>query len=73
MYDDLAAGRPTEIDYLNGEVVKLAASLHRKAPVNEAIVSLIKQAELGVEHLWSPEELRQHILEGRKVAPLFGY
>ena len=73
MYDDLAARRPTEIDYLNGEVVKLAARLGREAPVNSAILALVKQAELGVEHLWSPGELRAHVLEGHKAAPIFGY
>jgi 2-dehydropantoate 2-reductase len=73
MLDDLVAGRPTEIDYLNGEVVRLAERLGRKAPVNAAIVKLVKQREAGVEHLWSPEALRQHVLEGHKAAPLFGY
>jgi 2-dehydropantoate 2-reductase len=73
MYDDLAARRPTEIDHLNGEVVKLAKKLGRDAPVNRAITELVKQAELGVEHLWSPSELRAHVFEGHKVAPVFGY
>ena len=73
MADDIKAGRPTEIDHLNGEVVKLAAALHRRAPVNAAIVALVKQAELGVEHLWTPEDLRAHVLQGYKVAPVFGY
>jgi 2-dehydropantoate 2-reductase len=73
MADDIAAGRRTEIDYLNGEVVKLAQALKRKAPVNSAIVALVRQAEAGVEHLWSPDELRRHVLEGHKVAPGFGY
>jgi 2-dehydropantoate 2-reductase len=73
MADDLKAGRPTEIAYLNGEVVRLAERLGRKAPVNEAIVSLIRQREAGVEHLWEPARLRAHVLEGHKVAPIFGY
>jgi 2-dehydropantoate 2-reductase len=73
MADDLRAGRTTEIDWLNGEVVKLARRLGRRAPVNEAIVALVKQAEAGVEHLWEPAQLRAHVMEGRKVAPLFGY
>lgn len=73
MADDLKAGRPTEIDYLNGEVVRLAGRLGRKAPVNAAIVSLIRQAEAGVEHLWEPAQLRAHVLEGHRAAPLFGY
>jgi 2-dehydropantoate 2-reductase len=73
MYDDLAARRPTEIDWLNGEVVKLAQKLGREAPVNQAIVDLVKVAEAGVEHVWSPPQLRYHVLEGRKTAPIFGY
>jgi 2-dehydropantoate 2-reductase len=73
MADDLKAGRPTEIDYLNGEVVRLAARLGREAPVNAAIVSLVRQAEAGVEHLWEPSRLRAHVLEGHKAAPIFGY
>ncbi|HEX5184323.1 MAG TPA: 2-dehydropantoate 2-reductase [Allosphingosinicella sp.] len=73
MADDLAAARPTEIDYLNGEVVKLGKKLNRPTPVNGAIVNLIRQREAGVEHLWSPAELRARIQQGSKVAPLFGY
>jgi 2-dehydropantoate 2-reductase len=73
MADDIRAGRETEVDYLNGEVVRLAERLRRKAPVNSAIVSLVKQAEAGVEHLWTPEALRAHVLQGHKVAPVFGY
>ena len=69
MADDFAAGRPTEIDYLNGEVVRLPATLGRKAPVNEAIVALVKQAEAGVERLWSAPELRAHVLEGHPAPP----
>ncbi|MEA3038005.1 MAG: 2-dehydropantoate 2-reductase [Sphingomonadales bacterium] len=73
MADDLAAGRETEVDYLNGEVVKLGAKVGRPTPINAMIVSLIKQREAGVEHLWSPSLLLDHVLEGTKVAPLFGY
>jgi 2-dehydropantoate 2-reductase len=73
MADDLAAGRTTEIDYLNGEVVKLASSLGREAPVNATIVELIKARELGVERIWSAAELRQHVLEGHEGVALFGY
>jgi 2-dehydropantoate 2-reductase len=73
MADDLKVGRPTEIAYLNGEVVALAKKLGRRAPVNEAIVSLVRQAEAGVEMLWEPAKLRAHVLEGHKAAPIFGY
>lgn len=47
MADDLAAGRKTEIDYLNGELVRLADRLQRAAPVNRAIVELVHKAEAG--------------------------
>jgi len=73
MADDFAARRPTEIDYLNGEVVRLAHSLGREAPVNAEIVSLVKQAEAGVERLWSAKELRAHVLRRHRGAAGFGY
>ena len=73
MADDLAAGRETEIDYLNGEVVRLAAALGREAPVNSAIVSLVEQREAGVEQLWSPDQLRKYVLEGHRGVAIFGY
>jgi 2-dehydropantoate 2-reductase len=47
MWEDLAAGRPTEVDHLNGAVVSLAASVGAKAPVNQAIVDLVHAAETG--------------------------
>lgn len=45
MADDLAAGRPTEIDWLNGEVVRLAERLGARAPVNERLCALMRAAE----------------------------
>ncbi|GAA0958413.1 2-dehydropantoate 2-reductase [Kribbella koreensis] len=47
MWEDLQAGRRTEIDYLNGEVVRLAESLGRQAPINSKLIDLIRQAEAG--------------------------
>jgi 2-dehydropantoate 2-reductase len=73
MADDFDAGRPTEVDYLNGEVVKLAERLGRKAPVNQAIVGLVKQAEAGVQRSWNASELRAHVLGRHKGAAGFGY
>lgn len=46
MYEDLALGRTTEIDYLNGEIVKLAKQKHIHVPVNEHLIQLVKAAEL---------------------------
>jgi 2-dehydropantoate 2-reductase len=45
-WDDLVAGRRTEVDYINGEIVKLAESLRLTAPVNARLVGLIREAEL---------------------------
>lgn len=45
MWEDLARRRPTEIDYLNGEIVRLAKSVGKRAPVNERIVELVREAE----------------------------
>jgi 2-dehydropantoate 2-reductase len=73
MADDFAADRPTEIDYLNGEVVRLAESLGLHAPVNAAIVDLVKQAELGVQRTWSARQLCSHILGGHRKVKGFGY
>lgn len=42
MYDDWKAGRPTEIDYLNGYVVQQGRALGIPTPVNEALTAMIK-------------------------------
>jgi len=73
MADDFAAKRTTEIDYLNGEVVKLARMLGLKAPVNEAILVLVKQAEAGVERQWSSADMRAYVLQRHTGAAGFGY
>jgi 2-dehydropantoate 2-reductase len=59
MWEDLEAGRPTEIDYLNGEVVRLAQSLGRTAPVNERLVELIHAAETDRRSWSGPDLLRE--------------
>lgn len=42
MYDDWKAGRPTEIDYLNGYIVRKGRELGIPTPVNEALTAMIK-------------------------------
>ncbi|MBA4264924.1 MAG: 2-dehydropantoate 2-reductase [Comamonadaceae bacterium] len=42
MADDLALGRPTEIDELCGEVVRLAATVSHAAPLNRAMVARVR-------------------------------
>lgn len=56
-WEDLEAGRPTEVDHINGEVVALAASLGQRAPVNARLVNLIKMAEAGGRRDWTAAEL----------------
>ena len=63
MADDFAAGRPTEIDYLNGEVVALARRIGREAPVNARIVALVKAAEAGGRRGWTPGHLKKAVFD----------
>lgn len=60
MADDLMAGRSTEIDWINGEVVRLAQQLNLKAPVNTKLIQLIKQAETSPK-AWSGQALRRQL------------
>ncbi|MEL6980032.1 MAG: 2-dehydropantoate 2-reductase [Pseudomonadota bacterium] len=45
MYEDLALGRRTEIDALQGEILTLAARLGRAAPLCERVVAAVRAAE----------------------------
>lgn len=56
MADDLAAGRKTEVDYINGEIVALAKRLGRSAPINARVIELIHAAEQGATP-WPAEKL----------------
>lgn len=47
MWEDIQAGRPTEIRYLNGAVARKAATLGLNAPVNKRISELVSQLEAG--------------------------
>jgi 2-dehydropantoate 2-reductase len=61
MSDDLAAGKKTEVDYLNGELIRLAERLNMDAPVNRAIAALVYKAEAGAGPL-APAALRRAAL-----------
>jgi len=56
-WEDLQAGRRTEIDYLNGAVLDLAHALGRDAPANRRMVALIRAAEAGRQPSLSGEAL----------------
>jgi 2-dehydropantoate 2-reductase len=68
MWDDLHLGRRTEVDYLNGAVVKLAHSLGLQAPANERIIALIRQAEAGQKTAYAGEALLSAITPGPRSA-----
>lgn len=42
MYDDWKAKRPTEIEYLNGYIVRMGRELGIPTPVNEALTAMVK-------------------------------
>ena len=58
MADDLARGRPTEIDALCGEVVRLGRRHDLPMPVNEKMIELMQQAPLHPRP-WRGAELRR--------------
>lgn len=59
MWEDLQAGRRTEVDYLSGAVIALAETLGRDAPFNRRMVALVRAAETGTQpSLSGPELLR---------------
>jgi 2-dehydropantoate 2-reductase len=63
MSDDLAAGRNTEVDYLNGELIRIAERLQMDAPVNRGIAALVHKAEAGAQPL-APKALASAVLGG---------
>jgi len=48
--------RPSEIDYINGEFLRLAKENNQAAPLNEKLVALVHQAE-KTKNFLTPEEL----------------
>jgi 2-dehydropantoate 2-reductase len=57
MADDLATDRPTEVDYLQGEIVELANRVGMHAPVNAKLVELVHAAETGGKRDFTGGEL----------------
>jgi len=60
---DLEAGKPTEIDDLSGEIVRLAEEAGMSAPANRVIVDAVHALEQTAMPLpfWTPETLRERI------------
>jgi len=59
-------GKPSEIDYINGEIVNLAAKNNQEAPINRRIVELVHKVE-GSGSFLSKEDLLQEIERVTKV------
>lgn len=55
-WEDLRAGRRTEVDALHGAIVDLAAKAARRAPVNARIAALVHAAE-ATPSTWTAAEL----------------
>jgi 2-dehydropantoate 2-reductase len=51
MLQDLERGRKTEIDFLNGYIVKKGREVGVPTPVNEAVVEMVKEVEAGERKL----------------------
>lgn len=47
MWEDLRLGRPTEIDHLQGQIVRLADGHGIPAPLNRRVLDLVKKAEIA--------------------------
>jgi len=56
----LRRGRPTEIDYLNGEITRLGQQQNIATPLNTAIVEIVHQIEKDGQ-FWSVEKIREYL------------
>lgn len=65
MQDDLDAGRKTEIEWLQGEILRLAREVHGPAPVNSRLLALVHAAEQGGRRDWRGDELLNEVLHTR--------
>lgn len=65
MAEDLALGRKTEIDYINGEITALARRLGARAPVNARVIELIHKAEEGAAP-WGADALYAELKKARR-------
>jgi 2-dehydropantoate 2-reductase len=45
LYQDLIRGKPTEVDHVNGEIVRLAQSSGATAPINAEVVRMVHELE----------------------------
>lgn len=63
MLDDLEMGRVSEIDYLQGEIVRLAEQTGQSAPCNKAILKVVTEAfEVGTSPKMSGTEIYRYLI-----------
>ena len=58
MAQDVAKGRPTEIDYMNGHVVAQGRDKGVATPVSAATVAVVREIDQGVRKQ-APENIRE--------------
>lgn len=58
MLQDIERGRKTEIEFLNGYIVKKGREIDIPTPVNEAIVDMVREVEAGTREL-TPSNLEE--------------
>jgi len=62
MWQSISRGKPTEIDFINGEIVNLAKKNNIRSPINEKLVELIKEAEKKkLKKSFKPFELKKKL------------
>lgn len=61
MWEDLEAGRPTEVDFLQGEIVELAKAHGLGAPINKRLMGLVHEAE-HQRRAWRAKELLEVLM-----------
>lgn len=62
LYQDLRRGKPTEVDHVNGQIVRLAESAGTTAPVNAEIVAMTHELEhRGDAQFYSRQDVIQRL------------
>ena len=60
MWEDLQSRRPVEVDYINGEIVKLGEQFKVPTPMNKRLIKMVKKAQVRGEG--SPNLAAEQIL-----------
>jgi len=63
-WQSVARGRPTEVEYLNGEIVRLGKALDVPAPLNELVLALMQRVSAERRYL-SRREIEQALREAQ--------